>query len=225
MSSFSKPPEGAPPAKLEQESNRSPTPPPYSPLTPEPSMPTLDMPPPVPISESSNPDAIALRSALSILQIQRLRSIQDVQRLNRQKELALADPEAFTKALKAGQVRKASQQGFLGTHEDGESSGDDTQSNQPKKALSDESTALDQDFGRVPQAQNVVRCPPINWAKYHVAGDALDSLHEQERRQPTAAEPQQSESATGPHVVAAPYSPWRDRLPTNPPKPRSDRDT
>ena len=182
------------------------------------------LPPPVPISESSDPDAIALRSALSVLQIQRLRSIQDVQTLNQQKEKALSDPEAFAKALAGGNVRTQIPQDLLGILEDEQSSNDDHQS-ESSSSIQDADLAEAEsktNFANIPSAQNVVRCPPINWAKYQVIGEALDTLHERQKRHPPNGELRQSQPSAAPHLIAAPYSPWRDKLPSNPAKHRPE---
>ena len=182
------------------------------------------LPPPVPISESSDPDAIALRSALSVLQIQRLRSIQDVQTLNRQKEKALADPEAFAKALAGGNVRTQIPQDLLGILGDEQTPNDDhhsdSSSSMPDTDHAEAETGFN--FTNIPTAQNVVRCPPINWAKYRVVGEALETLHEQQRLRPPNRELKDSETSTAPHMIAAPYSPWRDKLPSNPAQHRSE---
>lgn len=48
----------------------------------------------------------------------------------------------------------------------------------------------------------MVRCPPIEWAKYHVVGEALDKLHME-----------QQDGAQGTEsVIAGPYNPFVDRL-------------
>ena len=224
MSSFTRPHEGDSTVQREQNENRSPSPPPYSPLTPERTMPPLapplpsaehQIPPPVPISESSDPDAIALRSALSVLQIQRLRSIQDVQTLNRQRENALADPEAFVKAVASGKVRTQAPQDTLGILGGEQLSKDGGQSDTSSDSEEVEIAAAGAGFENIPRAQSIVRCPPINWAKYRVVGEALDALHEQQRRQPTSGDVQQPEASTTPHQVAAPYNPWSDKLSSN----------
>lgn len=240
MSSFIRPQQGNSTPPPEENRHRSPNPPPYSPLTPELTMATLApsidgrvqlsseasrLPPPTPISESSDPDAIALRSALSVLQLQRLRSIRDVQTLNRQKEKALADPEAFAKALASGEVRTGSQHDLLGILEDEPLPQDEDQAENSRNGVDDHPASTDSAFGGIPHAQSVVRCPPINWAKYGVVGDALESLHEQQKRRPAAGEVQQPETAASPHLVAAPYSPWRDKLPSNPAKPGPEKDS
>lgn len=66
------------------------------------------------------------------------------------------------------------------------------------------------DFSQIPGAQEVVRMPHINWNKYHISGDALDAMHEQQRRWP-------GHFAYGTDrgrefAVAAPYSPFLDHF-------------
>ena len=70
-------------------------------------------------------------------------------------------------------------------------------------------------YGPFPRPQNIVRCPPINWAKYHVVGEALDKLHEEQISHPTSGEPQKDiDLARSPkYMIAAPYRPWTDKLP------------
>ncbi|TKA31824.1 hypothetical protein B0A50_01903 [Salinomyces thailandicus] len=72
---------------------------------------------------------------------------------------------------------------------------------QPKKAP---------EFPAIPGAQNVVRMPHINWEKYHVLGDPLDRMHEQQRRWPGSTAYGQDRGRE--HAVAAPYSPFHDHL-------------
>ena len=65
-------------------------------------------------------------------------------------------------------------------------------------------------FDRIPGPQNVIRMPYVNWDKYHVVGDALDSMHEQQRRWPGSfgyGQPKGRE-----YAVSASYSPWHDSL-------------
>lgn len=57
-----------------------------------------------PISFDDNPDVLALKSAISILQLQRARATADMQALNRAKAAALADPGAFVTDLADGRV-------------------------------------------------------------------------------------------------------------------------
>jgi hypothetical protein len=62
-------------------------------------------PPAQPIDFESNPDVLALKSAISILQLQRARATADIQTLKRAKDAALADPEAFVTDLHEGRVQ------------------------------------------------------------------------------------------------------------------------
>lgn len=52
----------------------------------------------------NNPDVLALKSSITILQLQRARATADMQALNRAKTAALADPEAFVADLAAGRI-------------------------------------------------------------------------------------------------------------------------
>lgn len=61
-------------------------------------------PPPQPISFDDNPDVLALKSAISILQLQKARATRDVQALSRAKEAALADTDGFIADLASGRV-------------------------------------------------------------------------------------------------------------------------
>ncbi|KAK4218741.1 hypothetical protein QBC37DRAFT_411429 [Rhypophila decipiens] len=62
------------------------------------------LPPAQPISFDDNPDVLALKSAISILQLQRARAQADMQALNQAKAAALADPAAFIADLTEGRV-------------------------------------------------------------------------------------------------------------------------
>ncbi|KAL0469108.1 hypothetical protein QR685DRAFT_445642 [Neurospora intermedia] len=61
-------------------------------------------PPPQPIAFDDNPDVLALKSAITILQLQRQRATADIQALNRAKAAALSDPGAFVADLAAGRI-------------------------------------------------------------------------------------------------------------------------
>ncbi|KAM7222331.1 hypothetical protein V8F06_002358 [Rhypophila decipiens] len=62
------------------------------------------LPPAQPISFDDNPDVLALKSAISILQLQRARAQADMQALNQAKAAALADPAAFIADITEGRV-------------------------------------------------------------------------------------------------------------------------
>ncbi|MCJ1486644.1 hypothetical protein MMC06_006822 [Schaereria dolodes] len=175
----------------------------------------LEQPPLIPISESDNPDAIALRSAISILQMQRLQSIRNLRLLEKQKAVAVANPETFAKDLASGKIQSASRTGILASGP--------TSSRQPEYSNEDDSAEPDRNETKfqgnpvdipIPGPQNIVRCPPINWAKYHVVGEALDKLHNEQRSRPIAGEPQidRRQQQASEHLIAAPYRPWTDQL-------------
>ncbi|KAL8828914.1 MAG: hypothetical protein Q9170_006392 [Blastenia crenularia] len=219
----------------------SPTSPPFSPITPvmsntfplqesqgfERSAPTHipSMPPLQPFSESENPDAIALRSALSVLQIQRQQTLHDLKTLERQKKMAAADPEGFSKAVVEGKIRTQSR-GVLDPRPGFSLSSlrnpdlDDEQDVKMDHEI--HKTVEKEHYGDIPGPQNIVRCPPVNWAKYHVMGEPLDRLHEEQRRRPVNGQGIEDISLLGREddVIAAPYNPWKDHL--GPPVPKAN---
>lgn len=67
-------------------------------------------------------------------------------------------------------------------------------------------------FPPLPTPQNIFRCPPINWAKYHISGEPLERMHEEQRVRPTLGEPESNGGRPAPYVLAAPYSPLNDQL-------------
>ncbi|KAL2372952.1 hypothetical protein, variant [Blastomyces gilchristii SLH14081] len=202
--------------------NTSTAPPPAS--NPAPTF--MAEPAPVPISESDNPDAIALRSAISILQIQKQQAVRDIKTLDHLKQAAVAHPEAFARELAKGTLTSKSGDIFNPTgiedgDEDGHADGIMAQANTSTPSVTDVG-AMDVDehprpaFGKIPAPQSVVRMPPINWAKYHIVGEPLDKLHEEQRRRPSSGEPQRDDVSSlqraPEHFIAAPYRPFTDNL-------------
>jgi hypothetical protein len=197
---------------------------PYSPkqkkTTPKPPPPKpaefIPRPPPVPFSGNSNPDAIALRSSASLLQMQAAKARQDLETLERLKALASEDPLAFTKELVTGRVKQEpSSGGVLGatlaplesllknvdpedvkaTEEDAAKEIPDTQESEDNDITSASSPlgpSLNSasKFPPIPAPQNIIRMPPINWSKYGVVGDSLDKLHEEQRTNPSPSQPE-----------------------------------
>ncbi|KAK8197648.1 hypothetical protein IWZ00DRAFT_541728 [Phyllosticta capitalensis] len=170
-------------------------------VIPPPAVEFIPQPPSKPIEESENLDAIALRSAIALLQIQRDRSKKDIQTLQRIKNAAVAEPEAFVEELKSGRLKpKREKNDILGPTLSGlDSIIDSDQDDSDDEARSPTSGPPPPKFGPVPEAQNVFRCPPINWDKYHVVGESLDKIHIDQRQRPV-------------HHIAAPYSPFTDRI-------------
>lgn len=212
----------------------SPVAPPYSPITPVMSSTNLfentagyqyappeevPLPPPlIPISESENPDAIALRAALSILQIQRQQTLRDMKKLEQQKKAAVANPEGFAADVTKGKVKTISGNGLVvgpTLEVEHKTSSDDFQDS-ALDSDSDNERPLREGakFENIPGPQNIVRMPPINWAKYHIVGESLDKLHEEQRTRPVPGQPRRNEdlSRAPEHVIAAPYNPWTDKV-------------
>ena len=226
-----------------QSRSASPVRPPYSPITPtleharlatsgtapsqnaflphdtythsQPPQTAIPQPPPVPITFDENPDAIALRSAISILQLQARNATADIRTLQRIKERAVADTENFAKALAAGEVGSKPDP-LLGLPQ-GDS--DDEEGEEGVEKMSKE-----EDWGTLPRAQNIVRCPPINWTQYAVVGESLDKLHKDQQARPTEGTPQviqpdgsltfggEGQKRREDLKLAAPYEPGKDKI-------------
>jgi hypothetical protein len=184
----------------------------------------IDEPEPLPVSLEDNPDAIALRSAISILQMQRQQSLQDIKVLDKMKAAALREPEKFVEDLKAGRLRKPDPVGII-TMDD---SDDDITEKTPKgvDGIDNASGAASDQFGKFPNPQSIVRSPAINWDKYHVVGESLDKLHEQQRKRPGSNYLTEEHGRQQPeHVIAAPYRPFIDKLESSPGTPTQQSGT
>ena len=213
----------------ESHGSHSPTAPPYSPITPDPSFATLAPTSPEVdespyefhqdpaamemVSESDNADVIALRSTIAILQQQRDQSIRDVKTLERQKEEALSDPQVFAQRIVSGKLRTGTNGGLLGQSGDEKSlrpfvNGTKEQS---RKTDANSKTPIE----LIPGPQDVVRVPPIEWAKYHVVGEALEKLHAEQKKHPASGgftdDGEHTKGAES--VVAAPYRALIDEVP------------
>jgi hypothetical protein len=241
----------------QRSSSRSPDRPPVSPITPtsavaqlapsEPSAPRprvvpppaatfIHPPPSVSISESENPDAIALRSAISLLQLQREKSKRDLKALEELKAAAVSNPQTFVRSLQEQSAHASKSKGDVLTPtlaglseaagaelgEDGEGGEEHNGATRKDSAGVEAPTTAKSKLPAIPEPQNIIRCPPVNWAKYHVVGESLDKLHEEQRRYPGSAEPPRTHqgSKAPPHAVAAPYSPFTDGVgPQSTPQP------
>ncbi|KAI8965991.1 hypothetical protein F5Y11DRAFT_311045 [Daldinia sp. FL1419] len=242
-------------------------------------------PPPEPIDFESNPDVLALKSAISILQLQKRKATADMALLSRIKTAALNEPEAFVRDLTEGRVGTEGDALFGGSSsgaqddddDDSDEEDDEQMEDTPNKtapvnhlnpspnntdshsstssgnrtltdsawgshseAKSEAESPLPQSqthpssqpsskpqprpWARLPKPQNVVRCPPINWAQYAVVGDSLDKLHAEQLSRPAQGvpatlgpdgryefkgEPGRQDKYVG---VAAPYAPGKDRV-------------
>jgi hypothetical protein len=190
-------------------------------------------PAPQPFSGEDATDAIALRAAISSLQFQKKKAQDDIRALEKIKKKALDGPEYFRSELAAGRLQEQKPKiGDLQAILDHEGSSDDedevvlgasadeadmkpaevtdqqpaTSSTEQPQSEMDKATAFD----RIPGPQSVVRMPYINWDKYHITGEPLDSMHEQQRKWPGNFAYGQDRGRV--HTVVAPYSPWLDSL-------------
>ncbi|KAF2806769.1 uncharacterized protein BDZ99DRAFT_465565 [Mytilinidion resinicola] len=177
----------------------------------------MKQPAPVPISESENPDVIAMRSAISLLQLQREKSKRDLVTLEKLKTAAVAEPEAFVRELRAGRLQSANPASNIlaptlaDPDTGGMSNGTGGRHETRKDSADTLPPELKSKFAPVPAPQNIFRTPPVNWAKYHIVGESLDKLHEEQRQRPSSGEPSRDQRAPL-HVIAAPYSPFTDRV-------------
>ncbi|KAK6068676.1 hypothetical protein SCUP234_11079 [Seiridium cupressi] len=209
-------------------------------------------PAPAPIEYDSNPDVLALKSAISILQLQSAKAKRDMVTLQRAKEAALADPEAFIKDLNEGNVHMGGRglESSLADDEDDEDEDDDDddtadvgkEGNGPSGVKDEPGTvAVDKQsrakkpqpkpWSQLPNKQNVVRMPPINWSQYAIVGESLDKLHNEQVARPSQGTPAtigpdgafvfqgagRQEEYSG---IAAPFDPLQDKL-VKKPKPKT----
>ncbi|XPS70602.1 hypothetical protein M3J09_002810 [Ascochyta lentis] len=205
---------------------RNAPPPPSAPAPAPAPAPTAfrQQPPSVPISESENPDAIALRSAISLLQLQREKSKRDLKALEELKHAAVQDPHGFMRSLQEQKAQAARAHNdvltptLAGLTDIAESDDEDTTADQQSGAGRKDSANVDPraapKFPAIPQPQNVVRCPPIEWAKYHIVGEPLNKMHDEQKKWPGSSEPPKLANGhrAPPHSVAAPYSPFKDAV-------------
>lgn len=209
------------------EPSGSPTRPSYSPVTPTLSQPPflgsltqpdvvaqpqelwMTEPDALPVSLDDNTDAIAMRAAISILQMQRQQSALDIRHLEKMRQAAAHDPEAFINDLQAGKLAPQPRAGIIVDEK-----ASDSDNEQPDEAKQSK-------FGKFPAPQNVVRAPPIEWSKYHIVGEPLDKMHEIQRRYPGFKEEMlDAVQKPQPHTIASPYKPFADKLddPQTPPQ-------
>ncbi|GKT83366.1 hypothetical protein Ct61P_01216 [Colletotrichum tofieldiae] len=193
-----------------------------------PTAPAIPPPRPEPIDFESNPDVLALKSAISILQMQSKKAAADVQALNAAKNAAVENPSAFLADLGAGKVHTQGDKLFPESDSD---SDDETEGKKADQRAGEggaeqgKAKAQPQPWESLPKPQNVVRCPPINWSQYAVVGESLDKIHADQIARPSQGAP----ATLGPNGtyefkgepggnqrpfigVAAPYTPGKDRI-------------
>ncbi|ETS86747.1 hypothetical protein PFICI_00575 [Pestalotiopsis fici W106-1] len=170
----------------------------------------IQPPAPAPLDFDSNPDVLALKSTMAILQIQAAKAKRDMVALQKAKEAALADPEAFMKDLQEGKIQMGGS-GLSASLEhdddsDSDSSGDDdedvamdlTKDEQASDAVKSEPKAPGSEkkpkpqrkpWSQLPNKQSVARMPAINWSQYAVVGESLDRLHNDQVARPAQGTP------------------------------------
>jgi len=202
-----------------KDGSSSPPRPSYSPVTPtlsheklavqekpdKPDQQWIDEPPPLPLTLDDNVDAIALRATISLLQMQRQQSLKDIRDLDKTRDAAVDDPRGFADDLRAGKLKKLMPNEIDFDEVEYEDADDDVEASRANEVASK--------FGRLPNAQNVARCPPIEWSKYHIVGQPLENMHEMQRRFPGVLEKDFATGATpNEHDVTTPYRPFKDKL-------------
>lgn len=128
--------------------------------------------------------------------------------MDRMKRAAAEDPEGFVKELAAGNLTTKDKGSLIEFSDERDGGAEDG----PEGSESGKSSR----FGKIPNPQNVVRMPPINWAKYQIVGEPLDKMHEEQLHRPAPGEPRREEPAqrAPEHLLASPYRPLVDKLDT-----------
>ncbi|GJC92225.1 hypothetical protein ColKHC_01051 [Colletotrichum higginsianum] len=183
---------------------------------------------PDPIDFDSNPDVLALKSAISILQMQSRKATADIQALSAAKNAAVENPTAFLADLGAGKVHTQGDRLFPESDSDSDDGAEGKKAGQEAgegSARQEKARAQLQPWETLPKPQNVVRCPPINWSQYAVVGESLDKIHADQMARPSQGAP----ATLGPNGsyefkgdsggnqtpfigVAAPYNPGKDKI-------------
>lgn len=200
-----------------KDGSSSPPRPSYSPVTPtlsheqlateeKPGERFIAEPPPLPLSLDDNADAIAIKATLSLLQMQRQQSLKDIRDLDKLKDAALDDPRGFADELRAGKLKKP---------QAGEVVFDDVEVEDDKDEVHEVPNNKEETisrFSQLPNAQNIARCPPIEWSKYHIVGKPLEEIHETQKKYPGSTERDFASGRANEHEMTAPYRPFIDKL-------------
>ncbi|KAL9056312.1 MAG: hypothetical protein Q9162_003003 [Coniocarpon cinnabarinum] len=159
----------------------------------------------LPIDEDQNFDAIALKSSLATLELQKQKARQDMLKLRDIRDGGLQSPERFKDDLVSGRLTYEArpQNALQATLEGGNDSSDEGDDDGDTHAGKREHASM-----KIPGPQNIVRCPPINWEKYHIIGEPLDRMHEDQRIRPTPGQPWSEEREA---VASGSYEPSRDK--------------
>lgn len=190
---------------------------------------TIPAPQPVEFDEEENTDVAAVRAALAILHHQKQKSERDIKTLQTLKRSLRQDPARFTEELVAGRLREERMpddplHATFPRNVYEEADEDDMDHEVSAESRHDTSS-----YPKIPSKQNVVRCPPVNWNKYHIVGKPLDLMHEEQRKRPSEGQPSSgpilqagnpfhtpSSAASGPpaplHHIYKPYDPFSDSV-------------
>jgi hypothetical protein len=136
--------------------------------------------------------------------------VKDIQALQRIKERAVRDPEAFSHALEKGEIRtrkdplynpgeyedEDEEEGegdveMSGVSKNGNGTGKKGGRKEKEKAGKWAKVEKEKEkWEALPTPQNVVRCPPVNWSQYAIVGDSLEKLHKDQVERPSEGVPQ-----------------------------------
>ena len=128
----------------------------------------------------------------------------------------MADAQGFVRAIADGRVKTAAgggvlhrpvdggmvggdkDEGAMDTGSDGEGArgGGEQEATGGGEERGKEWEERGKEWEEIPGSQNVVRCPLVEWAKYHVLAEPLGRLHEEQRKEEG--------------VVAGPWRAWGD---------------
>jgi hypothetical protein len=130
----------------------------------------IPVPPPQPLDFEDNADVIALKSTISLLQMQSRRADSHIRTLRDVKGEALRRPEDFVHHLAPSSSSQKWSHHRAAAHDDG-------------------STTASSDWPELPDRISIARCPPINWSQYAVVGDALEKIHDEQVKRPVQGTP------------------------------------
>jgi hypothetical protein len=166
-----------------------------------------------------------LKSAISILQLQRKTAERDIKILRRIKERAAEEPNEFLDKLAKGDIKTVASDSISDSEEDEdvEMFIDGPEGQKVNGASPDGGLKKQQEWERIPGQQNVVRCPPVNWEKYAVVGESLDKMHQDQLARMSEGMPQrfidgqyhfggegQRRASHLGNSISAPYTPGKD---------------
>lgn len=151
----------------------------------------------------------------------------------------MADPSGFTESLVEEENRRKqnikkravtqlkmsqSQDDSEDSEDAAEDPGDDDTTMTDPPSTGSFARKQSEKWPRLPEQQDVVRTPPINWSQYGIIGESLDKLHADQVAHHSDGLPakigldgqvtnvQGGPRRTEPVSIAAPYAPLRDKI-------------